>query len=156
MWKINRKKNTLETLSGIEIAGEWKFDIHPGQSQIINMQDTSKGFGVENDATTPGSKVNIDETLSVMDLGQMWHEEQIGAWEKGYYIFRNYNALLILCATTPEDLTIEGEYLLYTQFIYSVFGQNRNNLAIPSIYNGLYYSHDKFQFRVEAQPRIEI
>ena len=94
--------NKLSNKAGIALTGKWKIE---GRN-IINAINTTKGFGVVDDAKAARSKVSVDETLSENDDGQQWEKSAVDS--SGYFTLKNPNSGKFLSAITADKIIIQG------------------------------------------------
>ena len=102
--------NTLSNQAGFTLDGNWKLPEANEVGTIENADDTTKGFGVENDGMDAGTKVDVDENLNDNDIGQQW-ERSVND-NSGYFTLRSPHSGYLFTAFTPKKLTIEGIFLL--------------------------------------------
>ena len=107
--------NTLSNQAGFTLDGNWKLPEANMVGTIENADDTTKGFGVENDGMDAGTKVDVDEILNDNDIGQQWERSEKD--EDGYFTLKNPNACLYLSAFTSYKITIHpifgGIFILF-------------------------------------------
>ena len=85
--------------AGVIVTGKWKLE----GGNIINSNDTTKGFGVANDTTI---EVDVDATLSENHTGQHW---EFGVKDgKGYFTIKHLASGKYLTAFTADKLKIGG------------------------------------------------
>ena len=93
---------SLLNQAGVILTGNWKLE----GGNIINANDTTKGFSVTKDATSAGTEVAVDATLSENHAGQKW---EFGLKDgSGYFTIKHLASEKYLTAFTADKLKIGG------------------------------------------------